>query len=212
VPRFNRHSLTVVTAPAALPVSVADMQAYLVIGSQDAAMIEGFIVAAAGAMEQYLRASIGTQTLRLTMDGFSGGGDESLLRLGPGVHTGSYVHLTGGADRVDLPRGPVQSVTSITTYDRANASSVFDGANYRVDVAGDRVYLNEGRTWPDNLRATAAVEIVYVAGFNPLPPAIGQGLKQHVAAMYECRSACDMPRAAQSIVDSYRRFDELGWR
>jgi hypothetical protein len=189
------------------------MEAYLVLElGQDSALVQSFILAATDAMERYLRVSIQTQTLRLTKDGFAPDQDEALLRLGPGVHTGSILALTGGGDFIDLPRGPVQSVTAITTFNRANQAAVFDPALYGLDTQGDRIFLNEGAMWPSNLRSYAAIQVDYVAGYDVIPPAISQGIKQHVAAMYDCRSACEMPKTVQSIVDGYRRFDGLGWR
>lgn len=211
--RYNRHTLKVLTPPSGLAVSVADMEAYLVLGAgQDTGLITSFIRAATDAMERYLRSSLQTQTLRLVKDGFAPSADEAIIRLGPGVHTANVDFLTGGTDSVDLPRGPVQSVTQIVTFNKANLSAVFDPASYQVDAQGGRVYLNEGATWPDNLRDFASVQVDYVAGYTTLPAAIEQGIKQHVAAMYECRSACEMPKAVQAIVESYRRHDELGWR
>ena len=211
--RYNRHSLKVLVPPTGSIVSVADMADYLVLSpGQDIALVQSFIAAATDAMGRYLRVSLQTQTLRLIKDGFVIGGDEALLRLGPGVHTASVSYILGGADYIDLPRGPVQSVAQIVTFNRANQSAVFDPSLYQIDASGERIYLNEGASWPDNLRAFAAVQVDYVAGYTSVPQAIIQGIKQHVSAMYECRSACDMPKAVQGIVESYRRFDELGWR
>ena len=211
--RYNRHTLKTLVQPAGFAVSAADMEAYLVLSpGQDSAMLQSFIVAATDAMSRYLRVSLQTQTLRLIKDGFVPNSDDALLRLGPGVHTASVPFILGGADYIDLPRGPVQSVVQIVTFNKANQSAVFDPARYQIDASGERVYLDEGETWPDNLRAYAAVQVDYVAGYTQIPAAILQGIKQHVAAMYECRSACDMPKTVQSIVDGYRRFDELGWR
>ena len=211
--RYNRHTVKVITPPSGFAISAADMEAYLVLGAgQDTALLQSFIIAATDAMERYLRTSLQTQTLRMTKDGFAKSSDDNILALGAGVHTASVSYLLGGSDSLDLPRGPVQSVVQIVTFNRANQSSVFDPASYQVDASGERVFLNEGFTWPDNLRDYASVQVDYVAGYQTIPEAILQGIRQHVAAMYECRSACAMPKTVQSIVDGYRRFDELGWR
>lgn len=214
--RYNRHSLTITTPPVGLAVSLADMGEYLVLDADNAddMLIEGFILAATDAMESYLRTSLLTQGLRLTKDGFVPfDGDDRLVRLGPGVHTGSLGYVLGNPGQIDLPRGPIQAAT-ITTFDRANNATVFDPSNWFLDTAGWRIVLNEGRVWPDNLRAVAAVQIDYTAGYGDagdIPRPIIQAIKQHVAQMYECREACDMPKACRQLVDGYRRFDELGW-
>jgi hypothetical protein len=214
--RYNRRSITVVSAPATFPVTLSDMKAFLLVtGTADDALIDSFIAAATDAVERYLRVSLITQTLKLTMDGFPGYSDEPLLRLGPGVHGPvSVPFLLGANTEIELPRGPVQSAI-VTTYDRQNSSSVFDAADYFLDAAGGRIVLNEGRIWPVNLRNRAAVEVTYVAGYgnvDAVPSAIKQGIKQMVAAMYECRQVCEMPEGCKGIMNAYRRYDELGWR
>jgi hypothetical protein len=213
--RYNRRTLTTIAAPETLPVTVAEMAAFLVIEeTQDDALIQSFIYAATDQMERYLRRALITQSLRLTMDGFAVENDERLIQLGAGTHTASVPYLLGRTAEVDLPRGPVQSAV-ITTFNRSNVSSVFDAANWFLDTAGERVVLNEGRTWPDNLRDRAAVQIDYVAGYGAagdVPAAIKHGIKQAVAAMYECRDACEMPAACKAMVEVYRRFDGLGWQ
>jgi hypothetical protein len=213
--RYNRRTLTTIAAPETLPVTVEEMAAFLVIEeTQDDALIQSFIYAATDQMERYLRRALITQSLRLTMDGFTAENDEAIIRLGAGTHTASVPYLLGRTAEIDLPRGPVQSAV-ITTFNRVNSSSVFDAANWFLDTAGERVVLNEGRTWPDNLRDRAAVQIDYVAGYGAaadVPAAIRHGIKQMVAAMYECRQVCEMPAACKAMVEVYRRFDGLGWQ
>jgi hypothetical protein len=208
--RYNRKTVTVIAPPASLAVSLADMKAYLVItGTADDALLTAFIEAATEAAKQYLRRSIVTETLELTLDGFTESNDDNLVALGPGTHTGSYPHLLGGGNEIDLAFPPVQSVTSVKTFDRANTESTFDSANYQLDGAGGRVFLNEGVSWPVNLRDRVAVKVRYVAGCSVIATPIIQGIKQHVAAMYECRDACEMPKVSKSIMSSYKLYDEL---
>lgn len=208
--RYNRKTVTVITPPASLAVSLTDMKAYLVVeGTGDDALLTAFITAATEAAKQYLRRSITTETLELTMDGFTEFNDENLVALGPGVHTGSYPYLLGGGSEIDLAFPPVQSVTSVKTYSRANTESTFDSANYQLDGAGGRIFLNEGVTWPENLRDRAAVKVRYIAGYTSVPAPILQGIKQHVAAMYECREACEMPSVSKAVMSSYKLYDEL---
>jgi len=216
VKRYNRRTLTTIAAPEALPVTVAEMCDFLVVPEgQDDALILSFIYAATDQMERYLRRALITQSLRLTMDGFPGYDYDAITRLGAGVHEPVHIaSIIGGMGEVDLPRGPVQSVT-ITTFSRSNISSVVDPQSYFLDTAGERIVLNESATWPDNLRDRAAVQVDYVAGYGDaadVPPAIRQGIKQMVAAMYECRQVCEMPAGCKAMVETYRRFDGLGWQ
>lgn len=208
---YNRKTVQIITAPASYGVSAADMEAMLNLASgQDTALLNAFIAASYDQIRQYLRRSIITETLELRMDGFPGYDDSRELALGPGVHEVSIPWLTNGGGRaIDLPFGPVASVTSITTYDRANDGSVFDADLYEHDRT--RVYLNEAATWPVNLRQRDAVAIRYVSGEATPPAAIVHGIKQHVAVMYECREGCDIPAACKAALAGYRRLDTMGF-
>lgn len=208
---YNRHTVLIITPNATFGVTTADMEAFLTLApGQDTDLLQAFIEASYDAIRQYLRRSIVTETLELRMDGFPGYDDKREIGLGSGVHTVSIPWISNGDARaVDLPFGPVQSVTSITTYGRDNAGAVFDSANYQVDRS--RVYLNENATWPTDLRNRDAVAIRYVSGESTPPKAIIQAIKQHVAAMYECREGCEMPAACKAILAPYRRLDPMGF-
>jgi len=209
--RPNRRTVLVITPPA-MPVAADEMQAFLNLESGiDTDLLEAFIEASFDAIRSYCRRSITTETLESRMDGFPHGSDDGLLRLGAGLHVGSCPFLTygdsGGA--IDLPYGPVASVTSVTTFAKDNSAAVFDAGLYQADQS--RVYLNEGATWPTDLRRIDAVAIRYVSGDAVAPPAIVQAIKQHVTAMYECREGCELPEASKAILAPYRRYDTLGF-
>lgn len=207
---YNRRTVSIITAPASLPVSVADCKAFLnVEGTADDTLIEAFIYAAADAVRQYCKRSIVAETLELRLDGFPRYNSDRLDRLGSGVHVVSVPFIEGQPNVIDLPFGPVASITSITTYARDNTSTVFSSANYGFDVS--RVYLYEGSTWPSDLRRVDAVAIRYVSGTSPIPQAILQAIKVHVAAMYECREGCEMPAACKAMLGAYRRLDQMGF-
>lgn len=207
---YNRRTVSVITAPSTLPVSVVDMKAFLNIeGTADDALIGAFINAATDAVRQYCRRSIMPETLELRLDGFPRAGSDRLDRLGAGVHVISEPWMLGRPDAIDLPFGPVTSIVSVTTYGRDNAATVFSSANYAADAT--RVFLNDGATWPTELRRADAVAIQYVSGSIPVPAAILQGIRTHVAAMYECREGCEMPPACKALLASYRRLDQMGF-
>jgi hypothetical protein len=210
--RYNRKSIRVVTGPASLAVSLDDMKLFLAVESTaDNALITDFIEVATESVKQYIRRGVLPETLEFTMDGFSPYQDEALLALGPGVHTAHYGSLVSLGNQFDLPFAPLQSVTSVTTFNRSNTSAVFDAASYNVDLQSGRVYLDESVTWPDNLRDREAVKVVYVAGWTDIPKPILQAIKQMVSIMYECRELCELPAGCRAILDPYRRMDELAW-
>jgi hypothetical protein len=207
----NRRTVSIITPPASFGVTAADMQAYLNLSpGQDDDLLDAFIEAAYDAVRQYCKRSILTETLEMRMDGFPGYDEARELALGPGVHVVSVPWLTNRDGRViDLPFGPVASITSINTFGRDNVEATFDAANYEADAS--RVYLNESATWPVDLRNRDAVAVRYVSGEASPPKALIHSIKVHVAAMYECREGCDMPAACKSILGPYRRMDQMGF-
>jgi hypothetical protein len=208
---YNRKTVSIITPPASFGVTAADMEAFLTLSSgQDTDLLEAFIEASYDAIRQYLRRSIISETLELRMDGFPGYDEGRELALGAGVHTVSIPWITNNGGRaIDLPFGPVASITSIKTCARDNTESTFANTEYRADAS--RVYLNESATWPTSLRDRDAVAIRYVSGEASPPKAILQAIKQHVAAMYECREGCEMPAACKAILSPYRRLDPMGF-
>jgi hypothetical protein len=208
---YNRKTVLIITPPATFGVTTAEMEAFLSLpAGVDTALLTAFIQASHDAIRQYLRRSIITETLELRMDGFPGYDEAGELALGPGVHTVSFPWVTNrGGSTVDLPFGPVASITSIKTFLRDNTEATFSDALYEFDHS--RVYLNESATWPTDLRRRDAVAIRYVSGEATPPAAIIHAIKQHVAAMYECREGCEIPAACKAILAPYRRLDPMGF-
>lgn len=210
--RHNRRSIALVTAPATEPVTVAEAKAFLRIdGSDDDALLNSLIKSARRMAETYTRRSFITQTVRLTMDGF-GDADECLPPQG--VCLAPPVHVVDGLRAVQLPRLPVQSITSITVFDPANATSTVAPAIYSLDMAGGRLVLNDGQSWPDDLREYAAVDIDFVAGYGDaagdVPEDIRQAILHIVAAMYESRQCADVPCGAKLMLEPYRLPEAYG--
>jgi hypothetical protein len=217
---YNRKTVVTITPqessipPLGLAVTLEDIKAYLVIdGNDDDAMLSAFIEAAQDAIKRYTRRGVMTEVVELRMDGFPSYDDDAMLALGPGVHTGHRASILGGGSEFDLPYAPVQSFTSITTFNRQNVGEVLSADAYRVDLYGGRVYLNEGYSWPSNLRDRDAVRARYVIGNEraDIPAVFVQAIKQHVAVMYECRDACEMPAGCKALLAGYRRFDDMGF-
>lgn len=211
--RYNRKSIKVTVSDDSPAISLADMKAFLrVDGTADDAAITAYIATATEAVKNYCQRAILTETFVFTADGFAEpDGDERLMALGSGVHQVSVPYVLGGWASFDIPFPVIQSVTSVVTYDRANASSTFDSSKYIVDQQTGRITLNEGETWPVNLRATNAVEVTYVAGYGSgsIPAPILEAIREYVTKMYEgCAGATDL---FQSLLAPYRRMDHLAW-
>lgn len=212
--RFNRKSAYVTVSNDTFPITIQAMKDYLrVAGSDDDELIAAYINTAVEAIKQYTRRAIKTETFVFKADGFAdANGDDRLLQLGPGVHTGSRPYLLGGGETLDLPFPPLQSVTSVVTYDRGNNALTFSESLYRVDLQSGRIYLNEGETWPSNLRAQDAVEVTYVAGYGSgnIPAPILQAIRLHVEGMYD-GTCMGLSADIMGLLAPYRLGSELPW-
>lgn len=211
--RFNRKSVYVTASDDAPAVSLADMKAFLrVSDAGDDDLITAYIATATEMVKQYLRVGLLTETFVFKADGFAyADSDDRLLALGPGTHTGSRPYILGGGDTLDLPFAPVQSITSVVTYDRGNNAATFSDTLYNLDVQSGRIYLNEGEVWPSNLRAQDAVEVTYEGGYGSgnIPTPILQAIRNYVTQLYDgCEGMTDETRR---LLGSYRRMDELAW-
>lgn len=94
-----------------------------------------------------------------------------------------------------FPMGPVISVTSVTSYDTANASSVVATTVYRLDASSlpARLVLKDGQSWPTGLRPENAIEIVFVAGHgttaDTVPAELHQAARLLIGHWYANREA-----------------------
>jgi hypothetical protein len=208
---MSRRAVTISIGPAAEPLTLSEAKSWLRIdGDDDDTLISQLIGTATAAAEQYLRRSLINQTLKLTIDLCNSGFDSI---LGDGVYNLPETLLYGALPHpIELPRGPIVSVTSITTYDISNTSSVYSSANYFVDTAGEKIVLNVGSIWPSNLRQAAACEVLYVAGYGATASSVPQGIKMamliHIASIYEqrgmCEDAMDLPPGAKNLLKQFR--------
>lgn len=84
-------------------------------------------------------------------------------------------------DYISLSNGPVISVDTFTTINSSNVSDT-TFADYAVD--GDRLFLNDGFSWPTDLRARSSIKIDYTTGYasvSKVPPTIIQAIVLLVA-------------------------------
>jgi uncharacterized phiE125 gp8 family phage protein len=165
--------LTVVTPPAAEPVSRADAKLHCrVTGTAEDTMIDGLIVAARKLAEDYTRRTFITTTFAWSFDLFP---------------CSDWQGLT-------LPRLPAASVTHVKYYDAAGVLQTFDAANYFTALGVDdgRIELTSTGTWPEvqDYRPNAVV-VTFVAGYGAaataVPEPITQAIKIIVGTLYENR-------------------------
>ena len=169
VPLYQFHGSVIVTGPASEPVTASELRTHLRADATELPDGEAnaLITEARAEIETMTGLAFITQTWRLALDRWPAGGEA----WWDGVREGSILELYGSNTlrSVDLPRWPLASITSVTTYDEASVSSsvtvanVFDVDTYRVP---GRITLKRGQTWPVALRGSNAIEIVYVAGYT----------------------------------------------
>lgn len=184
-------SLTLVTPPTLWPVTLAEAKQQCRVSHDDEnGLIEAYIKAATNHVERILDLSLMERTWRLTLDTFS--------------------------DAIELPRGPVQSVTSVQYVDEDGATQTFSSDDYTTDLLGTRqwVVLNSDASWPTILDAVNAVSVTYVAGFDELPDTFADlkaAILLLVAHWFENRSAVvvgntptELPLAVDALMHSHR--------
>jgi uncharacterized phiE125 gp8 family phage protein len=174
------------------PVTATDLRAQV----RDAGMsnTEGaaWVATARAYIEEMNNLAIITQTWRLALDRWPSGRE----KWWDGVRQGSRSELYGPSSYSDvpLPRYPLQSITSVTTYDTGdNATSITVADVFNVDTyrTPGRIALRSGQTWPIALRETNAIVIDYVAGYGSaagdVPAPIRQAILLMAASLYENR-------------------------
>lgn len=194
--------ITVTTAPAKQPVTMDEARAYLRLETDDIdedPVIAGDLVAAVDQAETYLGRSLITRTLTWVMDGWP------RTKVAPwwdGVREGSISDMYEHERSLDVPRPPLQSVTSIKTYDDADVATVFAASKYFVDAASDepgRIVLRDAAETPAPTRVANGIEIIFIAGYGDdeafVPEAIRQGILRMTTHLYENRGECSIEQA-----------------
>jgi len=185
-------ALTVTTAPEAEPISVAEAKAHMrVDAATENDLITALIVAARQSVELWMHRSLITQTLKLTLDGW------------PAV--------------IHLPRGPVQSISSIKYYDSAGDQQTLSSDEYQSDLLNNipRVTTEPTSSWPSTESGRMnSVEINYVAGYGDesadVPGPIKQAMLLLISEWFEQREAIivgttvsQLPFAVEMLLTQY---------
>jgi len=187
--------VAVITPPSVEPMTKAEVKLHLRVDhTTDDTLIDSLIIAARQRVENVTWRALVTQTLELTLDAWPEG------------------------NKIDLPRPPLQSVTSVTYTDSAGAAVVWGSANYQVITQGTpgRIVPAYGVSWPSvTLRAANGIAVRYVAGYGlaaAVPDLLKAAIKLLVGHWYENReatvvgagmTATPLPLAVESILYDY---------
>lgn len=183
--------LTLVTPPTADPLTLEEAKAQCrVLHDDEDDLISRLVTAATRHVERSLSLSLMARTYKLTLDAFS--------------------------DAIELPRGPVASVTSVKYVDEEGAETTIDAENYTVDLVSrpQWVLRNSSYAWPSTIDAVNAVSVTYVAGFDTLP-AEYEDLKHAIAllvghyyanreAVIAGQQAAEVPMAVDALMQPFR--------
>lgn len=190
-------------APAIEPLALSDAKQYLRVDiTDDDNLITGLITSARRAVETRLRQALITQTWVLYLDSFpSAGGyyNRAIREIWPslgglpsglGFYPGLIPNSTGV---IDIPRPPLQSITSVQYYDFSNTLQTVDPTLYNVSlgVISPRIQPQYSHVWPISRPTIDSVQITFVAGYGSaaanVPQPIITAMMMLVAHWYEHR-------------------------
>ena len=183
--RFS--SISVVTGPAIEPVTLAEAKAHLRMdGADNDSTINSLIKAAREDVEGDTRRALITQTLDVSYQYFG--------------------------SKLELPRGPLQSVTSVKYYDTDGVEQTLDTTVYRVTTKGNLpsiITLDYGQEWPSLYDIEEPITIRIVTGFGATADTVPEPLRQAILLDMERGYEGDIKRDAglqQMYADRIRKW------
>ena len=194
--------IKVTTAPTAEPLSLQEVKEYLrVEDATDERVVQPLITAARQYAEEHMNRALMQQTFTLMLDAVIDQ-DQPLYE---GMRTAPDLNYY--KNYIVLPKSPVQSVTSVKTFDDSDNATTMAATKYYVDTQREpaRIVLRTGETFPTALRVANAIEVIYVAGYTSafaIPEPIRLGMLQHIAYMYEHRGDMYEAQGAPTLMKS----------
>jgi len=137
--------LTLTTDAAVEPLTATEVKAWgRIDGTAEDDVLNALIKAARKRVEADTSRALVNQTFTLTLD------------------------RVPASQVLNLPVGPVSSVTSIKSFGTDDTESTVSASVYRIDTSSvpARVVLKDGQTWPSSLRKQNALQVVFVAGYG----------------------------------------------
>lgn len=177
--------LSLVTAPASEPITLAEAKAHCRVDiTDDDTLISALIVTAREYCEGYLHRKLITQAWDWTMEGFP--------------------------SCFQFPFLPVSAITSVKYYDTANVQQTLSSSYYQVDLYSTpaRVHLAYGYAWPSSYERSDAVVVRFSAGYAnaaAVPQAIKQAMLLLIGHWYRSREAAgtrveEIPMGVQALL------------
>ncbi|GJL92773.1 head-tail connector protein [Hyphococcus sp.] len=181
-------SLTLLSPPAAEPVTLSELKAHLRVTTDDEdALITGMLVAAVRAVEARASLALMPQQWRLTLDAVP---EETLF----------------------LPLSPVSALDDVTVIGgEGEAQTVAD--NLYDFVPGASARLRRAGPWPNPVPRLGGVRIDFTAGYadaDAVPEPLKQAVKNLAAFFFESREAAGeakiyaVPSSVDALIAPYR--------
>lgn len=153
----QKHGLMLLIPAAVEPLGLEETKEYLKINIiDDDILIGSLIKTVRNVAELFMRRSLITQSWKLSYNKYA-----------PGT--------------IILPKGPVQSVSSIALISRDSVRRVLPANNYYLACDSKLIF--------DATPMGHLIEIIYVTGYGDtaaaVPPAIREGMLAHLAAIYD---------------------------
>ncbi len=217
--RYWLEGLERTVAPAETPVTPDQVIAHANLDTDaNQPYLQTLIEAAVDVMERDLGRALITQTWKLSLDDLpaarsSQRGRQGLSDTVDESDPTAWARGTGRAV-IELPKPPLQSVTSWTTYDNAGVGTVISSTLYLVDKRADpgRIVLLDGFALPSGIRSGQGLEIIFVAGYGAaaaVPASLKLALLQLVTHLNTCKgdsidSCTAWPAAAWAMASRHR--------
>ena len=190
----------IVTAPADLPVTLAEAKAHMrVTFPDDDTLIRIYIQSATALCEQILQRKLITQTWKMYLDYFP--------------------------HEITVLFGDLQSVTHLKYTDIDEVQTTMSNTLYDVDINSvpGRIVLVDGEVWPtDTLNAVNPIEIQFITGYGDdsteIPNDIRNAVLLTTAHFYETRESIlisdiklmtveQIPWTASTLLQNHRIWD-----
>lgn len=183
-------ALRVIQVPAEEPLSTDELRDHFrVLTVDEEPLIAAYLTALRTLAEKQLDLAFLSQTLEWTIDGFP------------------CYDEANPFGSIELPRKPLQSVTSIKYIDQNGTQQTWSSSLYLVDTLQSRITPAYGQTYPFIRYQPSAVVIRYIAGYNGLalvPEDLRQMLRLGVATLFEFReSILEGTAASIGVVEQF---------
>jgi len=198
---MNNYALKTVTAPTDEPIDSTEAKLHMAIDdSTFDTLINDYIKAARMYIEANTNRQICTATYDLILDKFP-----------------------GASGSICLPKGQLQSITSVKYIDTDGVEQTLAASNYSVTDSREPAILDPAynKTWPATRLQRDAVTVRFVCGYGDssvTPEGIKQAALMMVGHYFEHREAVAfnsvpsvVPLAVDSLLSVYKLGDAFQW-